>query len=182
MASEETPFTGGDPHAYAQKLSLAKAREVASRHRDSVIIAADTFGMVDGRFVGKPRTAVEARRTLAGLSGRCHIVITGFTVLDTAKGRSVSRSVETIVQFRRLTRKEITAYAATGEPLDKAGAYAIQGRGAVLVERIEGDYFNVVGLPLATLAEALKEFGVEVLPAPVDLTSGNESSIPDCRS
>ena len=158
----EPPYTGGDPHRYARMLSLAKAAEVAGRHNDAIVIAADTFGMLDGRFIGKPRTAEQASKMLAALSGRPHGVITGFTVMDAKTRKTVSRSVETKVYIRNLTQAEIAAYVATGEPLDKAGAYAIQGRGAVLVERIEGDYPNVVGLPLAALAGVLKEFGVQV--------------------
>jgi septum formation protein len=159
----ELPFTGGDPHEYARMLSMNKAKQVAPCHPAALIIAADTFGMIAGQFIGKPHTATEAVKMLAGLSGRSHAVITGFTVLNTKTGKCISHSVETTVRFRRLTRKEIESYAASGEPLDKAGAYAIQGKGAVLVESIEGDYSNVVGLPLAALAEALKDFGVDVL-------------------
>jgi septum formation protein len=160
----EPSFSGGDPHEYARMLSLNKAKQAAACHPDALIIAADTFGMIDGRFIGKPHTAPEAVKMLAGLSERSHAVITGFTVFDTSSGKDITRSVETEVRFRKLTREEIEAYVATGEPLDKAGAYAIQGKGAVLVESIEGDYSNVVGLPLAALARALKEFGVDVLP------------------
>jgi septum formation protein len=90
-------------------------------------------------------------------------VITGFTILDTKTKKKLSRSVETKVYFRKMTEQEIESYVATGEPLDKAGAYAIQGIGAVIVKKIEGDYFNVVGLPLNSLIEALKKFGVAVL-------------------
>jgi septum formation protein len=90
-------------------------------------------------------------------------VITGFTILDTASGKRLSRSVETTVFFRKLTGKEIDAYVRSGEPLDKAGAYAIQGLGAVVVRKIEGDYFNVIGLPLNALAEGLKKFGIQIL-------------------
>jgi septum formation protein len=100
---------------------------------------------------------------LSTLSGKAHTVITGFTILDTLADKAVSRSVETTVYMKRLTAAEIKAYVRTGEPLDKAGSYAIQGLGAVLVEKIEGDYFNVVGLPLSALADVLKEFGVNVL-------------------
>jgi septum formation protein len=100
---------------------------------------------------------------LAALSGKSHTVITGFTALDTLTRKAVSRSVETTVHMKRITKSEIEAYVKTGEPLDKAGAYAIQGLGAVLVEKIEGDYFNVMGLPLCALTEVLKEFGVNVL-------------------
>jgi septum formation protein len=97
------------------------------------------------------------------LSGKVHTVITGYAVLDAQTGKRLSRAVETRVWFRRLTAAEIKAYVRTGEPLDKAGAYAIQGRGSLIVRKIEGDYFNVIGLPLASLADTLKNFGITLL-------------------
>lgn len=130
------------------------------RHADSIIIAADTIGVLEGRILGKPLDAPHARKMLAEMSGTCHSVITGFTVVDSATGRAVSRTVETKVYFRKLNKSEIDRYVRTGEPLDKAGAYAIQGLGALLVEKIEGDYSNVIGLPLCELAVVLKRFGV----------------------
>jgi len=152
-----------DPHRLSRFLSLEKAKDVAARHRDALIIAADTFIVFRGGLLGKPHTEREARRMLLMLSGRRHSVITGFTILDTASGKRLSRSVETTVFFRKLTGKEIDAYVRSGEPLDKAGAYAIQGLGAIVVRKIEGDYFNVIGLPLNALAEGLKKFGIRVL-------------------
>ena len=148
------------PAGLAKALSLRKAKAVAPRHADSIIIAADTLGVLDGVILGKPSDAGHARKMLAGLSGRCHSVITGFTVIDTATERAVTRAVETKVYFRKISRAEIAAYVRTGEPLDKAGAYAIQGLGALLVERIEGDYYNVIGLPLSALAGVLRRFGI----------------------
>ncbi len=150
------------PRVLARKLSLQKARAVADRHRDALIIAADTFIAFRGHILGKPRDERDARRMLGMLSGRSHSVITGFTVMDTAARRTVSRAVETKVWFRRLTRAEIAAYVKTGEPLDKAGAYAIQGLGSVIVKKIDGDYANVVGLPVAELAKCLRGFGVHI--------------------
>jgi septum formation protein len=97
------------------------------------------------------------------LNGKSHLVITGFTILDTDKNNTVSNSVETKVRFKKLTSEEIEAYVESKEPLGKAGAYAIQGLGAVIVEEIKGDYSNVVGLPLTTLTETLREFGVNIL-------------------
>jgi len=152
------------PAELAKALSLRKARAAALRHADSIIIAADTFGVLDGVILGKPVDARHARRMLAGLSGRCHSVITGFTIIDTTTGRAVSRAVETRVYFRKLGRSEIARYVKTGEPLGKAGAYAIQGLGALLVEKIEGDYYNVIGLPLCALAGVLRRFDI-TLPA-----------------
>jgi septum formation protein len=150
------------PAELAKIISLEKAKAVAARHPGSIIIAADTFGMLDGRLLGKPRDGEEARDMLKRMSGRRHRVITGFTILDTATGKTVSKAVETSVYFRELGKEEIAAYVGTGEPLDKAGAYAIQGLGAQLVEKIEGDYYNVIGLPLRALARELNKFGVSL--------------------
>jgi septum formation protein len=160
---EDTEFVGQEPHQFAREISLKKAESVAGSYPNAIIIAADTFGVNDGCIIGKPHTKREARAMLASLSGKSHSVITGFTVLDTLTHKTISRSVETTVHMKRITKSEIVAYVKTGEPLDKAGAYAIQGLGAVLVEKIEGDYFNVMGLPLCAITEVLKEFGVNVL-------------------
>jgi septum formation protein len=152
-----------EPHVLAKQLSLEKATAVAAKYPDAIIIAADTFGVLDGKIIGKPHTNAEAIKMLRMLSGRSHLVITGFTILDTARKKRVSRFIETKVYFRKLTDAEIDAYVRTGEPLDKAGAYAIQGLGALLVEKIEGDYYNVIGLPLSAVTANLKQFGVNVL-------------------
>jgi septum formation protein len=147
----------------AEHLALSKALSVSRNHLDAITIAADTLGVLDGRVFGKPASAREAREMLARLSGRGHTVVTGYAIIDPAKEKTVTGSVQTTVYFRELTREEINAYVDTGEPMDKAGAYAIQGLGSVLVERIEGDYYNVIGLPLSRIAEELKVFGVSVL-------------------
>lgn len=152
-----------DPRRLARFLSRKKAEAVAHKYRDSIIIAADTFIVFRGRLLGKPHTAKEAEKMLGMLNGKAHSVITGFTVLDTGSNKTVSRSVETKVYFKNLTKVEIKAYVRSKEPLDKAGAYAIQGTGAILIEKIEGDFFNVVGLPLCALIESLKKFGINVL-------------------
>ena len=152
-----------DPRSLARFLSRKKAEEAAHKYKNAIIIAADTFIVFRGKLLGKPHTAKEATRMLLMLNGKMHSVITGFTVLDTGSNKSVSRSVETKVYFKKLTQKEIMTYVRTKEPLDKAGAYAIQGLGAVLIEKIEGDFLNVVGLPLAALTESLKEFGINIL-------------------
>lgn len=151
------------PHELAKFLSLEKARSVAGRYKDSIIISADTFIVFKGRLLGKPHTKKEARKMLEVLSGKTHSVITGFTILDTRNSKRSSDSVETKVSFKRLAQKEIDAYVKSGEPLDKAGAYAIQGLGSVIVKKIDGDYFNVIGLPLSKLAKSLKKFGIYVL-------------------
>ncbi len=160
---EDTEPLSKEPHRLAIASALRKAKSVASEYPDAIIIAADTFGVIDGHIFGKPHSEREACALLAELSGEVHTVITGFVVIDTLTGNTISRSVETTVYLKQLTKSEIEVYVRTGEPLDKAGAYAIQGLGAVLVEKIEGDYFNVVGLPLCALSEVLKEFGINVL-------------------
>ncbi len=151
------------PHELARALSLEKAKSVAGKYNNAIIIAADTFVIIRGQILGKPHTEEEAKRMLVLLDGATHSVITGFTILDTDTGKKISRSVETKVTFKKLTEKEIDAYVKTKEPLDKAGAYAIQGLGSILVKRIEGDYFNVIGLPLCPLVECLAEFGIRIL-------------------
>lgn len=151
------------PRKLARFLSREKAEAVARRHGNSIIIAADTFIVFKDRLLGKPHTAPEAEKMLRMLSGRVHSVITGFTILDTGSAKMLSKSIETQVYFNKITSEEITAYVKTGEPLDKAGAYAIQGLGAVFVKKIDGDYFNVVGLPLYALTQGLKKFGIHVL-------------------
>ncbi len=160
---EERTDAALGPHEIARRLALGKARAVAARRTDALVIAADTIVVLEGRALGKPASDAEAQEMLRALSGRAHTVITGFVVLDARNGGEVKESVETTVHVRPLTDAEIEAYIATGEPRDKAGAYGIQGLGAVIVERVEGDYFNVVGLPLNALARALKSFGVNVL-------------------
>ena len=151
------------PHELAKSLSLEKAKLIAKNHKNALVIAADTFIVLEGAILGKPRTETEARKMLGTISGRQHSVITGFTIIDTETNKALSKSVETRVYIRKLTSTEIAAYVESKEPLDKAGAYAIQGLGSVIVEKIEGDYFNVIGLPLSALAQSLKEFGVNVL-------------------
>lgn len=141
-------------------LSCEKAKAVADRYTNAIIIAADTIIGFDNTVLGKPHNEKEAKRMLSILNGRTHDVITGFTIIDTEEGQIVSRSVVTKVYFNRMTEKEINAYVSTGEPLDKAGAYAIQGLGAAIVKKIEGDYNNVVGLPVDTLMKALRKFGI----------------------
>ena len=151
-----------EPHEMVRKLSREKAEAVARKHNSGVIIAADTVVLMDGKILGKPQSPTEAKEMLRSLSGKAHVVITGFTIIDTAQRRILSKAVETKVYIRELNPGEIDAYVKSGEPLDKAGGYGIQGLGSVIVEKIEGDYFNVVGLPLSVLAESLKEFGVDV--------------------
>ncbi|MDP6511381.1 MAG: Maf family protein [Dehalococcoidia bacterium] len=152
-----------EPHELAKSLSLRKAEMVARKHKYALVIAADTFIVFEGKILSKPQTETAARKMLSTINGRRHSVITGFTIMDTDSKKVLSKSIETKVYIRQLTSNEIDAYVRSKEPLDKAGAYAIQGLGSVIVEKIEGDYFNVVGLPLSALAEGLKEFGIHIL-------------------
>jgi len=160
---EEDMHSELEPHEFARKISLEKAEAVASKHESAIVIAADTIIVFGGQILGKPHTENEARKMLETINGKSHSVITGFSIIDTGKNKTLSKSVETKIHVRKLTLAEIDAYVKSKEPLDKAGAYAIQGLGAVIVEKIEGDYFNVVGLPLSALTEALKEFGINIL-------------------
>ena len=149
---------GAGPEEAVLALSRTKAREVAQAHPDNLVIGADTVVAIDGVILGKPADAADAARMLRLLSGREHRVYTGVTVI--ANGKTLSRAEMTRVFFRDMTEEEIQSYIATGEPMDKAGAYGYQGRASVYVQRIEGDFFNVVGLPLCRLGTMLKELGV----------------------
>ncbi|MBI4086793.1 septum formation inhibitor Maf [Candidatus Kaiserbacteria bacterium] len=146
------------PAELAKYLSQGKAEAVAQKYPDAIVIAADTFICYEGKILGKPYTPEKARETLHTLSGKAHSVITGFTIVETKTGESISEAVETKVYFRDLSDQEIDDYIATGEPLERAGAYAIQGIGKDLVDHVEGDYDNVVGLPVAAVLHALKDF------------------------
>ncbi|MDE0325212.1 MAG: Maf family protein [Candidatus Poribacteria bacterium] len=141
-----------------RELALIKARAVAQDRNDGVIIGADTLVSLDGELLGKPSDDADALTMLTHLSGNSHEVVTGVTLIDAATGRNSVWSETTQVYFRELSMTEITTYIASGEASDKAGAYGIQGRGAAFVRRIEGCYFNVVGLPLASLVEHLSNF------------------------
>jgi len=152
-----------EPSKLAEFLSLGKAKDVAGRHKNSIIISADTIVAVDDEVFGKPKTPEKAKYMLRKLSGRAHSVITGFSIIDTETNKQISKSVETKVYFKDIPEQEMDAYIVTGEPLDKGGSYAIQGLAALFVEKIEGDYFNIVGLPILALTTELKNFGIGIL-------------------
>ena len=158
---EERPHPELTPDALVKELSRCKAREVADSHPGALVIGADTIVVLDGAVLGKPRDAAEARSMLARLSGRTHTVWTGVTVIRDGETRSHAERTE--VRFRPLTSREIDAYVATGEPLDKAGAYGAQGLGSLFVEHLDGDFFNVMGLPLCALGNLLKSMDVNLL-------------------
>jgi septum formation protein len=159
-AADETPYPGEAPKALVQRLADTKADLVAARAvGPAIVIGADTAVVLDGQVLGKPRSTDDARHMLEQLSGRTHSVYTGVSLIRLPDAERVRFVETTLVHFSRLTMDEISAYLATEEPYDKAGAYAIQGRGGRFIPRIEGCYYNVVGLPLEHLLAALRELG-----------------------
>jgi len=159
-AVDETPLPGEAATALVRRLAEAKAELVAARAiGPAIIVAAGTTIALDGRILGKPRSSEEVRSMLRQLSGRTYPVHTGLALVQLPDMERRSAVETTLVTFSPLTDAEITQYLASGEPFDKAGAYAIQGHAGRFIPRIEGDYFNVVGLPLARLYHLLRELG-----------------------
>ncbi|HKM82096.1 MAG TPA: Maf family protein [Candidatus Acidoferrum sp.] len=159
-AVDETPYPDEAPQALVQRLADAKADLVAARAvGPAIVIAADTVVVLDGQVLGKPRSTEDARHMLEQLSGRTHSVHTGVSLIRLPDAGRLQFVETTLVHFSRLTAEEISKYLATEEPYDKAGAYAIQGRAGRFIPRIEGCYYNVVGLPLEHLLAALRELG-----------------------
>jgi len=151
----------GEPQSIAVGYALGKAKGALPVPLSGIVIGADTVVHLNGQSFGKPRDEHHAREILSQLSGRVHQVVTGIAIVDNA-GRSLVDYEETAVQFRQLTQPEIMRYAKTKEPMDKAGAYGIQGFGSILVQSIMGCYTNVVGLPLPRLHQLLKQWGVDL--------------------
>ncbi len=165
VMADDTPevkIPGELPEKMVMRLAAEKAEHIGEKvTENALIIAADTTVVLEGKILGKPKNEKEAFSMLSRLSGATHRVYTGISVLDTETGKGVTQVEMTKVRFRALSRKEIHGYIATKEPMDKAGAYGIQEIGALFVEGIEGDYFNVVGLPLCHLGQMLREeFGI----------------------
>ena len=155
---DETMRPREAPRRHAERLAREKASAIAVRDPDLITIGADTVVVINRKVLGKPKDVADAARMLGLLSGREHTVITAVAV---ARGRKLRSAIEEVkVKFRRLRDDEIEAYIATGEPMDKAGAYGIQGFGATIVERVEGDYFAVMGLPLVRLVGLMRDVGV----------------------
>ena len=160
---EEVKDASLNPEALVQKLALQKAQAVATLHKDGLVLGADTIVVNDGFVLGKPASEAEAAQMLGGLSGKWHQVMTAVALVDASGKQAPWVAVEkTGVKFRALSQADIAAYLATGESMDKAGAYGIQGYGALLVEQIEGCYFNVVGLPLQKVAAGLRNWGINL--------------------
>jgi septum formation protein len=166
---DETMRPRENPRRHAERLAREKATAIARRDPDLITIAADTIVVVNRKVLGKPKDTEDAARMLALLSGREHVVTTAVAV---SRGKKLRSAVEEVrVRFRRLRDDEIEAYIATGEPMDKAGAYGIQGYGATIVERIEGDYFAVMGLPIVRLIGLLRDVGVRYRFGSISTTS-----------
>jgi septum formation protein len=155
---DESQLPGEKPDAHAERLARSKAEVIAGSRWDALVIGADTIVVVDEHILGKPRDVADAARMLRMLSNRSHIVMTAVAVA--LGGRTLSVVEKVTVSFRDLTEDEIARYIATGEPMDKAGAYGIQGYGATIVRRVEGDYFAVMGLSLVRLVDLMTQLGV----------------------
>ena len=163
-AVDERPEPNESAEVYVRRLALAKAQAVARLHAGAVVVGADTIVTIDGLLLGKPPTVDAARSMLQRLSGRMHEVVTGVAVLSVTTAGSTPPYAADVITSRvfmhRLTARTIEWYLTTGEPMDKAGAYAVQGLGAALIERVEGSYTNVVGLPLTQTLALLRHWGM----------------------
>ncbi|MFM1652351.1 Maf family protein [Brevibacillus sp. B_LB10_24] len=160
---DETVPPEMQPDQVVEYLALKKAREVAGKNDFGLVIGSDTIVFLDGEILGKPRDEEHAFAMLQSLQGRQHTVYSGVAVVEADTGRTEVSHSAAKVNIRPMTDREIRAYIATGEPMDKAGSYAIQGIGSTIVEGIVGDYFAVVGLPLHLTARLLARFGVSLL-------------------
>lgn len=162
---DESALSTLPPEKMVAQLALLKASDVArSFSGNTYVVGADTVVVSDGKIFGKPCDISAARRMLSALSGKTHSVYTGYCVICCKDGSAVSKFEKTDVTFRALSEREIDAYIKTREPMDKAGAYGIQEKGSMFIEKINGDYFNVVGLPVCALSKLLhEEFGIDVL-------------------
>lgn len=162
---DESKLSSLPPEKMVTQLALLKASDVArSFGGNTYVIAADTVVVMDGKVFGKPHDIEDAKRMLTALSGATHSVYTGYCVIRCSDATAVARFEKTDVTFRTLDDDEIDAYIKTREPMDKAGAYGIQGKGSIFIEKINGDYFNVVGLPVCALSKLLREeFDIKIL-------------------
>jgi septum formation protein len=159
---DEVPLDGEEPEAFVLRMARAKTRAVSESRAGSWTLGADTIVVLDGCMMGKPGDENEAADMLMALSGRSHLVLSGVALMNASTRFAADGTARTIVTFRRFGRAEAEAYVHTGEPMDKAGAYGAQGIGALLIERVEGSYSNVVGLPLALVLSMLEGAGILV--------------------
>ncbi len=159
---EPAPPDDVSPDVVTQQLALSKAKDVAKQYTEGIVIGADTLVSLENELLGKPKNDKHALQMLTRLSDNCHSVVTGVSLINLKEDREITWSEVTKVYFRKISKDEILYYVNSGEASDKAGAYGIQGRGAAFVHRIEGCYFNVVGLPLASLVQQIADFVPDV--------------------
>ena len=161
---EETTLESESPEDLVKRLSYEKAHDIATRNRDSIVIGADTVVVLDNNVLGKPKDKEDAFNMLKKMSGREHDVITGISILCLDSKKEIIDFCVSKVKFKNLSDEDIYSYIATGECMDKAGSYGIQGLGGLLVEYIKGDYFNIVGFPISSASEILKNnFNIDIL-------------------
>jgi septum formation protein len=153
---DETYIDGESPQTHVRRLSSDKATVIADRHPKSLVLGADTIVVIDGLILGKPKNKSQARAMLERLSNRQHIVFTGFTIVSAGSGISKTKVVRSAVRFKKISPEEMDWYVNCDEPYDKAGGYAVQGKGACFIKAIRGSYTNVIGLPLCEVLEELK--------------------------
>lgn len=165
VASEfnESSINHKNPKQLVRILSLKKAESVAKKSKNALVIGSDTIVFHQGQILGKPKDRRHAKEMLKLLSGKEHVIITGYAIIDSLTGKNVSGVVSAKIKMKALEDAEIEAYIATKEPMDKAGAYAVQGVGGLFIEKINGNYFDVVGLPLLEIRKALQYFGIKIL-------------------
>ncbi len=150
-------------HKLAQKLALGKAKSVAKKYKDAIVIGADSFGILNGKFLGKPRTASETKKMLRKLSGKKHELVTGIAIIDTRNNKTITDYDIGEVWIKKLTGKEINLYIKTEEPLDKAPSYTIDGIGSIFIEKINGNHSTIIGLPIQKIYKHLLKLGVNIL-------------------
>lgn len=160
---EEIMTPGTPPEELAVELALGKARDVASKNTDAIIIAADSFVILDGEYLGKPHSAEEARVMLRKISGKKQSFVTGMAIIDTNSGKTFTDFEISEIWVKEISDDEIEDYIKTGEPFSKAGGYAIQEIGSIFIEKVNGSYTSIVGLPIDKVYKILKELGVKVI-------------------
>ncbi len=160
---DESSIKTKDPKKLVERLSYEKARVVAKRFKNAIVIGGDTVVVLGKKIIGKPKDKRDAEKTLKLLSGTKHTIITGLTVIDVHSGRKITKSAELVVKMKKLTNKEIEAYVKTGEPMGHAGSYAVNERGGIFVKEVSGDFFSAIGLPLRDLREAMIKFEVKTI-------------------
>jgi len=159
---EENMTINKKPKELVKYFSFKKAEAVVKKLKKGIVIGADTIVVCLGEIMGKPKGEKDAKRMLKKISGRKISVITGFTIWDVETNKKITRAVESSLYIKRLTDQEISNYIETKEPLDKAGAFSVQGKGALIVKKTEGDYQTIVGLPIYDIAQELKSFGIKI--------------------